>query len=261
MRDLELSVISLRSAAERRAHMVKQLETFTLPWTLFDGLTADRPPIPYVEAEAALDWRGPLTPGEIGCFASHYACLSEFVAQGTARYRMVIEDDVQLDPGFWFDRLPSLMDACGLDYLRLCAKFPFRSRVIATIGQRYLLRYRSGPLGTQAYLISRAGAERFVRSVDRITRPVDWELDRYWHNGLPPYTLCPFPLFEMERTSTVPKIRLAQFRGNWQQRTGRAFRRNAERVKREIADRNLRSRDRQVRNEALAWWAQPLKDA
>ena len=254
MQDLELSVISLRSAEERRRYMIRQLEMFKLPWSLFDALTGDAPPIPYSQAEAAIDWRGPLTAGEIGCFASHYACLAEFVAQNTARYRLVIEDDVQLDSGFWFDRLPGLMDATGLDYLRLCAKFPFRHRVVAVFGQRFIVRYSSGPLGTQAYVISQRGAQQFLKSVDRITRPVDWELDRYWHNGLPPYTLCPFPLFEMERTSTVPKIRGAEFRASGMQWLRRQVRRNLERAKREAASLALLPRDRQVRDSILAWW-------
>lgn len=254
MRDLELSVISLRSAEERRRYMIRQLEAFKLPWSLFDALTGDARPIPYSEAEAAIDWRGPLTPGEIGCFASHHACLTEFVAQSSARYRLVIEDDVQLDSGFWFERLPGLMDAAGLDYLRLCAKFPFRHRVVAVFGQRFLVRYNSGPLGTQAYVISRHGAQQFLKSVNEITRPVDWELDRYWHNGLPPYTLCPFPLFEMERTSTVAKIRAVEFRATGMQRFHRQVRRNLERVRRETESLALRPRDRQVRKSVLAWW-------
>jgi glycosyl transferase family 25 len=254
MHDIEFSIISLRSQEGRRRHMTAQMEAFQLPWSLFEARTSEKPPIPYAEDEAALDWRGPLTPGEIGCFASHYACLSEFVQQQTARYRIVIEDDVQLDPGFWYDRLPSLMDACSLDYLRLFAKYPFKHRLVAIFGRRYIVRYRSGPLGTQGYVISQEGARRFLKSVDRISRPIDWEIDRYWHHGLPPYTLGPHPLFEKEQTSTIKKIKTSDFPASPAQLLRRRIRLDISRSRRQIENFRLYARDRQVRRSLLAWW-------
>jgi glycosyl transferase family 25 len=256
MQDIEFSVISLRSQEARRRHMVAQMEAFQLPWSLFDALTSENPPIPYSETEANLDWRGPLTPGEIGCFASHYACLSEFVAQQKARYRIVIEDDVQLDPGFWYERLPSLMDTCKLDYLRLFAKYPFKHRVVAIFGRRYLVRYRSGPLGTQGYVISQEGARRFLLSVYRISRPIDWEIDRYWSHGLPPYTLGPHPLFEKEQTSTIRKIKPREYPASPMQLIQRRIRLDLDRAHRQIENYRLLARDRQLRKDLLAWWGE-----
>jgi glycosyl transferase family 25 len=256
MQEIEFSIISLRSQEARRRHMVAQMEAFRLPWSLFDARTSENPPIPYSEAEAAIDWRGPLTPGEIGCFASHYACLAEFVAQQTARYRIVVEDDVQLDPGFWYERLPSLMDACKLDYLRLYAKFPFKHRLVAIFGQHYIIRYRSGPLGTQGYVISQEGARRFLESIDRISRPVDWEIDRYWNHGLPPYTLGPHPLFEKVQTSTIKKIKPKEYPATPMQRIQRRIRLDLGRTRRQIEHFRLFGRDRQMRRDLLAWWEQ-----
>jgi glycosyl transferase family 25 len=256
MQDIEFSIISLRSQEARRRHMVAQMEAFQLPWSLFDARTAENPPIPYSEAEAALDWRGPLTPGEIGCFASHYATLTEFVEKQTARYRIVIEDDVQLDPGFWWQRLPSLMSACGLDYLRLYARYPFKHRLIAIFGRHYIVRYRSGPLGTQGYVISQQGAQRFLRSVDRISRPIDWEIDRYWNHGLPPYTLGPHPLFEKVQGSTIRKIKASDYPASPMQRLRRRIRLDLGRTRRQIENFRLRARDRRLRRDLLAWWGE-----
>jgi glycosyl transferase family 25 len=148
------------------------------------------------------------------------------------------------------------MDAGKLDYLRLFAKYPFKHRLVAIFGRRYIVRYRSGPLGTQGYVISQAGAQRFLRAVDRISRPIDWEIDRYWSHGLPPYTLGPHPLFEREQTSTIRKIQPREYPASPMQLIQRRIRLDLGRAHRQIENLRLLSRDRQLRKSLAAWWGE-----
>lgn len=255
MHDLEISVISLRSAEQRRQYMVEQLSASPLRWSLFDALTGPHPATPYSEQLAIIHNQSPLTKGELGCFGSHFACMAEFVEKNTARYRLIIEDDVYLDPTFWFTRLPTLMEACGLDYLRLYSRALPTVKVIAPLGQRHLIRLGKGPNGTQAYVISQAGARAFLASVRQISRPVDKELDRYWYNGLAPYAIYPYPALEFESQTTVKKSFGAAGTASPMQRIERFLVRSREKIRREQVDRALKGRDLQVAHAARQWWS------
>jgi GR25 family glycosyltransferase involved in LPS biosynthesis len=60
-------------------------------------------------------------------------------------------------------------------------------------------------MGTQAYLISSQKARSFLETVRTISRPIDWEMDRFWANGLYNYALFPFPCLELGSSSSVNK--------------------------------------------------------
>ena len=96
-----------------------------------------------------------------------------------------------------------------MSYLRLYAKRPtaFRLHGEAIEARRFLVEYAAYVHGTQGYVISRAGAERFVRHCRRVRRPVDNELDRAWDHGVPCLALFPFPLTEISTGSTIGAAR------------------------------------------------------
>jgi glycosyl transferase, family 25 len=201
----EFVIISLPSSAERRAMLSERLRAFNWPWRYFDAHTAKESTLPY-DPERALLRRGyRLKPGEIGCFSSHYECLCQHADPNRAspEFMFVLEDDVFMDESFDFEALASLMLELRIDYLKLYARFMTRSRYIGRIGQRALYRFVVPPYGTQAYVVSKVGAMRLAGSISRIDRPIDDELDRYWNNGLPTYALFPYPVLELNLSSTI----------------------------------------------------------
>ncbi|WCT73240.1 glycosyltransferase family 25 protein [Sphingomonas naphthae] len=196
-------VVSLADAGERRARITAMLERTDWPWRFLDGARSEPAAAPY-DATAAMRHRGrPLTPAERGCFGSHHAAWAALIADAALSHVLVIEDDVLLDPGFDFAGLPALMTATGIDYLRLYARFSVASRRIALVGHRWLIRFRRPPYGTQCYMLSRHGAATLLAAATSVSRPIDDEMDRYWHNGLPIYALYPFPVLEMQSGSSI----------------------------------------------------------
>jgi glycosyl transferase family 25 len=144
-----------------------------------------------------------LTSGEVGCFASHFSAISEFLEGGLSEWLLVLEDDVVIDGAFPYHRLASACSAQGIDYIRLFAKM-WKPAVPVNGWYGYqIIRFLTDPYGTQAYLINRNGARRFIDSVDSINLPIDDELGRFWVNNLPPYAVYPYPAFERYSQSSL----------------------------------------------------------
>ncbi len=203
--ELSLVVISFPDSV-RRERIRTNLAPLSIPWRFFDALREPRDDRPrYNNTESVRFWGRGLSKSEIGCAASHLNILTELADLRQESWLLVVEDDVFLDPGFDYRALVRLCKTSGIGYLRLYARHAARSRHIVWLGQRELIRFKKAPMGTQAYLISSQKARSFVRTVGTISRPIDWEMDRFWENGLYSYALFPFPCLEMGASSSVNK--------------------------------------------------------
>ena len=201
-------VISLPDAAERRAGFRERARDSTLPWTFFDAHRELGAGLTYRPEEAVVAKGRPLMPGEIGCYSSHYHAWLALLDSNAAQM-IVLEDDTIVDWSF-LETLASVDFAGrGVSYLRLFAKRPcaFRLHGEAIEPQRYLVEYAGYAHGTQGYVLTRGGAERFVRHCRRVRRPVDIELDRAWDHGVPCLAVFPFPLTEISTASTIGSAR------------------------------------------------------
>jgi len=208
MASIEIAVISLPNATDRRTAAAERLNALAWPWRFFNAHTANENSLPYDPEQALLRRGYRLKPAEIGCFSSHFACMKAHSArtEGEYPYLLVLEDDVVLDPAFNLEMIPALMQSLQIEYLRLFSRFMTRVKYLGRVGSdRGLYRFIVPPYGTQAYVVSKLGARRFVESVSRIDRPVDDELDRYWANQLPTYALYPYPVIESSTLTTVAK--------------------------------------------------------
>lgn len=196
-RILEARVISLAGSAARRAAVAANLSGFRYPWSFFDALSGTSPsPLQDGPEFQRSHFGRALGQGEIGCFKSHAALLADFVEHGAADWLLVLEDDVWIDTGFPFDGVLALAGAEAIHYLRLFARRFKPADVIRQLGGRQLIRFRTDPYGTQAYLIDREGARRFLATAPAISMPIDDALGRFWHHGLDPYAIFPFPVVE-----------------------------------------------------------------
>ena len=204
-------VISLPDAAERRAAFVERARGTTLPWKFFDAHRELGAGLTYHPDEAVVAKGRPLMPGELGCYSSHYHAWLALLDSPAAQM-IVLEDDTIVDWTF-LEKLASVDFAAeGVAYLRLFARRPsaFRLHGKAIEHQRYLVEYADYAHGTQGYVLTRAGAERFVGHCRRVRRPVDIELDRAWDHGVPCLAVFPFPLTEISTGSTIGSARWAR---------------------------------------------------
>jgi GR25 family glycosyltransferase involved in LPS biosynthesis len=203
-----LSIVAISLAgSHRRERASANLNSLDVPWTFFDALRVPAKGFPqYDEALAVRFWGRGLSRAEIGCAASHMSVMTKLAASDTDdAWTLVVEDDVVLDAGFSFRSLPDICKVAEIGYLRLYGRHMAPCKHVAWLDQRELVRFERAPMGTQAYLISSRAARRFIDSVTTINRPVDWEMDRFWANGLYNYALFPFPCLELTMTSSIAK--------------------------------------------------------
>lgn len=194
---LEARVISLPTSHDRRASVGENLRHLPFRWRFFDAMAGDAPSPLHESAERQIARFGRrLGAGEIGCFKSHIALLEDFARRPDPCWLLVIEDDVWIDTGFPFADIVALLEREGIHYLRLFARRHKAADVVRDLGTRQLIRFRTDPHGTQAYLIDRAGAERLRSTLRSIDMPIDDAMGRFWTHGLDPYAIFPFPAVE-----------------------------------------------------------------
>lgn len=209
----EIVVISLPEATDRRAAFSARARGTALEWRYFDARRELGPGLVHDPDEVIVAKGRPMYPGELGCYASHYAAWTSFLESGAGQM-LVLEDDTIVDWGFIEKLAPVDLQAAGIAYLRLYAKHPSPSRPLlrnAIEEQRTLIEYLGRPFGTQGYVLSRAGAARFVEHCRAVRRPIDDELDRSWDHGVPNLGLFPFPVIEQSTASSIDPARFERY--------------------------------------------------
>lgn len=144
-----------------------------------------------------------MVPGEIGCYASHLQVWQRLVNSG-APHALVLEDDAELRP-----KLPAALRAAAAlpphwDMIKLVG------RETESVQQRWalpcntgeLIRYQRVPSLTCAYLVSREGALKLLRSRQPFFRPIDVDLRHWWEADLRLFGLTPYPTGQTEEATT-----------------------------------------------------------
>ncbi len=231
---VEVHVISL-PGSPRRAAMAAQLDAVPgLSWRFFDGLSALPTWLAYDPAEARRTIRRELTPGELGCFASH-AMLWKLLVDSPMDAIVVLEDDLLIDPAF-FAALPEVSATLAAHpFVRFHAKAPTAADIIGSVTGRHVVRYRGMAIGNQGYLMRRAAAERWLERVRTAVRPIDDEMERYWAHGIPNVGIHPFPVIERGGPSTIEDARRGIAPPRWHE-FGWQYRRAVESARRRIAN-------------------------
>lgn len=207
----EVLVVSLRSAAARRAAFAERAKAIALRWRFFDacagladGMEIDELAVRRAKGRA-------LTPGEIGCYASHFSIWREMLNRDV-RQAIVLEDDTLVDWAY-LERLAATdLGALGIDYLRLYSKRPTWQRVVRRDflqHSRAVVELIGHAYGTQGYAITREGARRLAEHCRVVRRPIDDAMDRSWAHGVPNLALFPPPILEATVASEIGAARFA----------------------------------------------------
>ncbi len=144
-----------------------------------------------------------LTSSEVGCYLSHLRAVKKAYNEGYD-YVCVLEDDVVIEPEFGNTvraLLSENLDIVRLMALKLRRRKPLREIVYGIM----LTRPERGTLGTQAYMMSRAGMKKFLDHASVIYEPIDHVLDHFFLFDLETYAVEPHVVFERESASTITK--------------------------------------------------------
>ncbi len=205
-------VVSLVRETGRRARMRKELKAQQLDFEFFDAVDGAGLPEDCYRHRMQEQWwrimRGRrLSPGEIGCFLSHYALWRHLVDTGTP-YAVVLEDDAALEDGF-----PALIDAVlrtdlDWDVVLLSPRKRYRvHREMAMLdGRRSLVRYRRRVGGCVGYLVRLEAARALLHYCWRIRAPIDWLYAEWWRNGLAFYAVDPAIVIHTGVRSTIQTL-------------------------------------------------------
>lgn len=203
-------VISLPESAERRNQFERSVTCPDLPWAFFDAHRQASPDLQYDPEVVRAHFGRELRAGEIGCYSSHFALWQQLLSDDSADQYLVMEDDIIVD----WDTVSRIIrhdfGSDGVDFVRLFYKFPSRHRIRRRgyTGQNvFLLQLYDTAWGTQAYVVNKAAAKKFIDSMGVMKRPIDVAMDRYWENDVRNLCLFPFPVVERGVVSTIEKGR------------------------------------------------------
>jgi glycosyl transferase family 25 len=195
-------VINLATSPERRRACAEHLTRLGLTPTFVDAV--DGRTMSDAEIAALVDEDGrlrrapkPLSKAEVGCYLSHWKVLETIVAEGLPQ-ALVMEDDLMAG-----EALPAVLDALAAaalppyDMIKLGISEPQTkpfTAILPLTGGAELVRHHNVVNSNLAYVITRAGAERFLRYGRPIRYPVDVAMNRAWRHGMDILGVRPWPV-------------------------------------------------------------------
>ena len=196
---IDVLVISLDDATERRQSATRQLGALGIPFRFFDAVRGDS-----AFEQGLLEdcdrrrWllncgRQP-TPGEFGCYASHRQ-LWKFCADH-GRPVLVMEDDFKLLDEFTDAIEQAEKHISDYGFLRLQTETRARSTHVASAGTFDVLRYTYAPHSLMCYAITPEVARRWYALTANASAPIDVFVKKFWEHGQPLYGLRPYTVTE-----------------------------------------------------------------
>jgi glycosyl transferase family 25 len=192
-------LINLDKSAERLSYMRQQAAKAGLAFERIAGVVGCNVPV-WLSSEFVA---GCLTPGEVGCYASHLTVAQQIVARGLT-HAVVLEDDVELTPDF-MTVVEEAIEAApkGWDYIHLSSVFKKSIVVAADLASGHsLVRYTQWPANAAAYIVSNRGARKWLSPKTRV-RPNDIENRYAWLQGLEVLGAYPAPAAQLNVFESV----------------------------------------------------------
>lgn len=195
-------VINLKTSPDRRKACADQLARVGLTPTFVDAVDGRR--MSDAQIAAVVDEKGrlkrapkPLSKAEVGCYLSHWSVLERIVGAGLPQ-ALVMEDDLLAG-----ETLPAVLAAIAeqalppYDMIKLGISEPQTKAftpIMPLTDAATLVRHHNVVNSNLAYVITRAGAERFMAYGRPIRYPVDVAMNRSWRHGLDILGVRPWPV-------------------------------------------------------------------
>jgi glycosyl transferase family 25 len=195
---MRIFAINLARSKDRRQLITSNLERLGLQFEFFTGIDpslGEHVGISrYLETAARRNLGRPLTPGEVGCFTSHYL-LWQRCLEANEPF-VIIEDDVLVDDSFVraLEAASELTATCPLLRLGVTYEGPNSTEVSSILHGFEVVLLAPRTYGTQCYVLSGAGAKALLDRAGVWWMPVDDYLDCFPIHGVRSYGLRPYPV-------------------------------------------------------------------
>ncbi|NTF08049.1 glycosyltransferase family 25 protein [Agrobacterium rubi] len=223
MGKLDIVVVNLARSTERKSAMIALLAPLGLSYSFFeavDGRSSPHPLFQRFDPRIAEIRRGfTLTPGELGCYASHYLLWERCVREN--RPLLIFEDDVGINDNFLaaYHAAADKIEDYGL--IRFSGHKIRPWTLVESVSiDLDIIRLKIGPHGTSCYAVSPKAAKKLIAKADVWFEPVDCHLDRFWTHGVGCYGLSPWPVTHLAETAAQSEI----WQGAAREKKSRRFR-------------------------------------
>lgn len=210
MDQIPIFLINLDRSKERWSFMQRQAQSLGLNFERVPAIVGQNVP-KWLRSEFSHDDR--MSPGQIGCYASHLLVASMIVGRGL-QYAIVLEDDADLCSEFMrvasraVDKAPA-----DWDYIHLSSTFKKTVIEVDELGGHVLVRYVVNPANTAAYVLSSRGARKWLTPMPRI-RPNDLDNRFAWQQDLKVYGV--FPALVTQCTQFKSELARPKYRPRWE---------------------------------------------
>lgn len=194
-------IISLAKDAHRRDRLTRKLQAIGLDFTIvsgIDGRAFNVSEQPVYDRKTRFRYFGrDLLGTELGCLMSHRKVI-EAIAECELPYGLVLEDDCIIGEDF----VPCISAIVSMrpppDLVRFIGKqklYTTRHKVLAPLtGHVNLVRTQGTPGGAYAYFLSRTGAQRILKHLQKVYLPIDIILGHSWTTGVDNLIAIPSPV-------------------------------------------------------------------
>jgi glycosyl transferase family 25 len=207
---IQILVISLERALNRRESVETQLNQTGLEWSYIDAVDGRNPmDLSNYDRARRLSVSGrEMVAGQIGCFLSHRLAWRKVIQ--TNRTTLILEDDFSLRCDLGSILQIAADNAPAFDILRLHGVFPTRFKAIGLLGDRRLVKHFKDPRGTTAYILHPYTAERLLSRSSRFYLHVDDFFANTWLHRLSIRSLMPYPIGVISCTSLINEKKLSK---------------------------------------------------
>ncbi len=219
---IDVVVISLADAIERRRHIQSAFEAAGVDFRFFDAVNGkalnETELKSYSPGNSMAGFKRPLSLPEIGCYLSHYR-IWQSICQTKAAWTIVLEDDSEIKPSF-----ASILDEIGAlrlgpAIIQLNDNNSTVVRRLARLADRHeLVELWVARRSSCGYAINHAAAQQMARLALPFSRPIDIDMKHWWEFGIEMLAVKPSVVRERPGTlSGIEQSRIAaklQFSGS-----------------------------------------------
>ncbi len=194
-------IISLPEDKHRRDSLSQSLDSIDMDYTIIEGIDGRKFDVqnhPSYDIKKRHRYFGrDLLGGELGCLLSHKKAL-ETLANSDLPYAVIFEDDAVIGNDFAscisaitaLDPLPDLVRFIGKEKV-----YKTKHKPLKDLGNGIkLVRTQGTPGGAYAYFITKQGAQKLLKHLQKIYIPVDTIMGHAWENGIDNLITIPSPV-------------------------------------------------------------------
>ena len=198
MSQIKTYVISLSDQKRRRSVIKSRLKAINHEFVFFDAIDGRscnlRNDPAYSGIKRRLFFGKDLTSPELGILFSNKEILKDIIKNNYS-HALVLEDDVVIKDNFHFILSKLIQSNINWELVRFLGKpkmTKYRQRKIFNLDASFnLVRIGSCPGGSYAYIISRKGAKKLLKSMDKVYLPPDILMGSPWITSIEVMVIMP----------------------------------------------------------------------